>query len=71
MLSLYEATNKLMSQRCLNAMSIKKRCYVLGISSKTGYLLLKSDDIATLRIGPTYRIPRLVVKENESILGTC
>lgn len=33
-------------------------CKILGISTKTGYALLKSGKVQHLRIGRFYRIPK-------------
>jgi excisionase family DNA binding protein len=33
-------------------------CEILGVSTKTGYKLLKNGDVTFIKIGRTYRIPK-------------
>lgn len=46
-------------RRCPEVMDINEMCHILGISTKTGYRLLKNGDITALKIGRTYRIPKV------------
>lgn len=59
MSSLDKATSRQMLRRCPDVMDINEMCHILGISTKTGYRLLKNGDITALKIGRTYRIPKV------------
>lgn len=41
-----------------DVMDIEQMCEALGISTKTGYKLLKDGKIEYLKIGRAYRIPK-------------
>lgn len=41
-----------------DVMNIEQMSQALGISTKTGYQLLRRNAISSLRIGRTYRIPK-------------
>ncbi|MEA4847355.1 MAG: helix-turn-helix domain-containing protein [Clostridiaceae bacterium] len=41
-----------------DVMNIEQMCEVLGISTKTGYKLLKEKQIEGLKVGRAYRIPK-------------
>jgi len=49
----------LMLKEYPDVMNIEQMCEILGISTKTGYKLLKSEAILCLKIGRTYRIPKV------------
>ncbi|MFR3664918.1 helix-turn-helix domain-containing protein [Flintibacter sp.] len=49
---------RLMLKDYPDVMDIGQMCAVLGISTKTGYKLLKDGEIAYLKIGRAYRIPK-------------
>ena len=40
-------------------MNIEQMCEALGISTKTGYKLLKDGKITCVKVGRTYRIPKV------------
>ena len=42
-----------------DVMNIHEMCQILGISTKTGYQLLKNKDITCLKVGRAYRIPKV------------
>lgn len=42
-----------------DVMDASQVCEVLGISTKTGYALLRSGKIDCLRVGRSYRIPKV------------
>ncbi len=44
-----------------DVMNIDQMCEILGISTKTGYRLLKAGSITSLKVGRTYRIPKVHV----------
>ena len=44
-----------------DVMNIDQMCEILGISTKTGYRLLKDGTITSLKVGRTYRIPKVHV----------
>jgi len=41
-----------------DVLNINQMCEILGVSVKTGYSLLKSKKIASLKVGRSYRIPK-------------
>lgn len=41
-----------------DVMNINEMCDILGVSTKTGYQLLKSGKIMCLKVGRSYRIPK-------------
>ena len=41
-----------------DVLNIEQMCEILGISTKTGYVLLKNGKVQHLRIGRFYRIPK-------------
>lgn len=41
-----------------DVMNIGQMCEVLGVSTKTGYKLLKDGKIECLKVGRSYRIPK-------------
>ena len=49
---------RLMLKDYPDVMDIGQMCTVLGISTKTGYKLLKEGKIECLKIGRAYRIPK-------------
>ncbi len=42
-----------------DVMNIEQMSQALGVSTKTGYGLLKSGKVACLRVGRAYRIPKV------------
>ena len=50
---------RLMLKEYPDVMDIAQMCEVLGISKKTGYKLLQSNVIANIKVGRTYRIPKM------------
>ena len=42
-----------------DVMNIKQMSQALGVSTKTGYGLLKSGKVACLKVGRAYRIPKV------------
>lgn len=49
---------RLMLKEYPDVMNIEQMCEALGISTKTGYKLLKDGKIEYLKIGRAYRIPK-------------
>ena len=41
-----------------DVMNIEQMSQALGVSTKTGYGLLKSGEVACLKVGRAYRIPK-------------
>ena len=41
-----------------DVMDIQQMSTILGVSTKTGYKLLKNGKIVALKVGRTYRIPK-------------
>ena len=42
-----------------DVLNIKQMCEIFGISEKTGYKLLQENKIRSLKIGRSYRIPKV------------
>ncbi len=42
-----------------DVMNIEEMCDALGVSTKTGYRLLKSGKITCMKVGRAYRIPKV------------
>ena len=42
-------------------MNIDEMCAALSVSTKTGYKLLKEEKINSMKVGRTYRIPKVHV----------
>lgn len=52
---------RLMLRGYPDVMDVKQMSEVLGISTKTGYKLLKDGRIISLKVGRSYRIPKVHV----------
>ena len=50
---------KLMLKEYPDIMTVEQMCEVLGISTKTGYRLLREKKICCLKVGRAYRIPNV------------
>ena len=46
-----------------DVMNIEQMSQALGVSTKTGYGLLKSGKVACLKVGRAYRIPKVHLKD--------
>ena len=46
-------------RHCPDVMDITEMCRVLDISTKTGYKLLREGKISSVKVGRTYRIPKV------------
>lgn len=51
----------LMLKNYPDIMNIDDMCTVLNVSTKTGYKLLKEGKISAMKVGRTYRIPKIHV----------
>ena len=49
----------LMLKEYPDVLDINQMCEILGVSTKTGYKILKAGKINSLKIGRTYRIPKV------------
>lgn len=49
---------KLMLKDYPDVMGIEQMCEILGISTKTGYRILRDGKICCLKVGRAYRIPK-------------
>ena len=54
-------TNNVRIKDYPDVMNIDQMSEILGISSKTGYKLLKQGAIIAMKVGRTYRIPKIHV----------
>ncbi len=53
-----------------DVMNIEEMCDALGVSTKTGYRLLKSGKITCIKVGRAYRIPKVHLLAYMKILST-
>lgn len=60
----------LMLKEYPDVMDIGQMCSVLGISTRTGYQLLKDGNITYMKVGRTYRIPKLHLLRYLKVLGS-
>lgn len=51
----------LMLKEFPDIMNIDEMCAALDVSTKTGYKLLKEGKISSMKVGRTYRIPKVHV----------
>ena len=42
-----------------DVMSLKEACKILGISTKTGYKLIANGQLRALKVGRSYRVPKI------------
>lgn len=54
-------TYSLMLREYPDIMNIDQMCAALSVSTKTGYKLLKEEKIRAMKVGRTYRIPKVHV----------
>ena len=50
---------RLMLREYPDVMTIEQMCEALGVSKKTGYKMLQSKTIASVKVGRAYRIPKI------------
>ena len=50
---------KLMLKAYPDVLTIQQMCEILGISTKTGYRLLREKKICCLKVGRSYRVPKV------------
>lgn len=50
---------KVMLKDYPDVLNIEQMCRVLGVSTKTGYRILKEGRIQNLKVGRSYRIPKI------------
>ena len=50
---------RIMLKEYPDVMTVEQICEVLGISKKTGYTLLRTNAILSIKVGRTYRIPKI------------
>lgn len=58
----------IMLQGYPDVMDIEQVCQVLGVSTKTGYKLINEGKLRCLKVGRSYRIPKLLLLV---YLGVC
>ncbi len=44
-----------------DVLSVRQMCDILHISTKTGYQMIRKQDIQALKIGRNYRVPKLSI----------
>mgnify|MGYP002518524837 FL=1 len=52
---------RLMLREYPDVMTIEQMCEALGVSKKTGYKMLQSKTIASVKVGRAYRIPKIYI----------
>lgn len=52
---------RLMLRNYPDVMSVQQMCDVLHISTKTGYQMIRRQEIQVLKIGRSYRVPKLSI----------
>ena len=54
-----EELYRMMFQEFPDVMSLKEACKILGISTKTGYKLISDGQLRALKVGRSYRVPKI------------
>ena len=54
-----EELYRMMFQEFPDVMSLKEACKILGISTKTGYKLISNGQLRALKVGRSYRVPKV------------
>ena len=54
-----EELYRMMFQEFPDVMSMKEVCKILGISTKTGYKLIADGQLHALKVGRSYRVPKI------------
>lgn len=52
---------RLMLRNYPDVMSVQQMCDILHISTKTGYRMIREQKIQVLKIGRSYRVPKLSI----------
>jgi excisionase family DNA binding protein len=52
-----------------DVMNIEQMCEILSISTKTGYKILRDNQIINIRIGRSYRIPKIHILDYLKIVN--
>lgn len=52
---------RLMLRNYPDVMSVQQMCDILHISTKTGYRMIRNQEIQVLKIGRSYRVPKLTI----------
>jgi len=50
---------RMMFREFPDVMSLKEACKILGISTKTGYKLISNGQLRALKVGRSYRVPKI------------
>ena len=53
-----------------DVMNIEEMSRALGVSTKTGYKLIRTGKITAMKVGRTYRIPKVHLLTYLRVLGT-
>ena len=54
-----EELYRMMFREFPDVMSLKEACKILGISKKTGYKLIATGQLHALKVGRSYRVPKI------------
>ena len=54
-----EELYRMMFREFPDVMSLKEACKILGISTKTGYKLISNGQLRALKVGRSYRVPKI------------
>ena len=69
--NLSSAQNNAILREYPDVLDITQMSDILGVSTKTGYALLRSGLIAYLKIGRSYRIPKVKLLDYLNSAKTC
>ena len=58
----YCKNNPIVLKNYPDVMDIEQMCQILSVSTKTGYKLIKEGKISCLKIGRSFRIPKINIK---------
>ena len=58
----YCKSNRIVLEDYPDVMDIEQMCQILSVSTKTGYRLIGEGKICALKIGRSFRIPKVHIK---------
>ena len=61
---------RLMLRNYPDVMSVQQMCDILHISTKTGYQMISKKEIQVLKIGRSYRVPKLSILRHLTAIQT-
>lgn len=67
----YSVNSKFALREYPDILDINQMSLILGVSTKTGYALLQSGKIAYLKVGRSYRIPKVKLLDYINSANLC